>query len=585
MAEPQLNFDESSLDHSTGLYELYSRFYEGMKNANQCDAPDYVTNPPLTETGEVDVDAIADGLASHSDIQMKNAAYMMANAIMLSIDGEGGGEGGSGGGRYVMRTGDSMTGKLSALYGFMAGQNGELILETIISSQKPLAHIHGYVTVDKDMTIQGILNLSDNGVYFSDKQAIFYKDKILSISADDIELQGNVEIKNQLTIGKVVIKNDSIFNDNNEYYHAGNSNNSVTDWNMCDAHVYGNAVIEGTSMYKGRLTALYGFDLGEDGSQLLYSRKDTESSSVYIQLATDLALTDNFGVTYAGTHIVKVSGNTVRILAPGKVLSIGGTDGTATQYISLQSAIKNDSGDYDIITQYGDGNFKNSFSAGCGNAMSAVMSTYCTTSTDCGVVFYRNIRIGDDNGPIICTNDNKAISFVMPYIHNVNNLPQTDMIPLSIDCRDTNSPFQDQSKEWSASLNFHTDAEFFAFRKPVESASFSIISEKYKTRLIENTLFLDDGVFIEGLSDGVRVVGNTYFTGNVSSMQYASGFAGYGWAIIQSELAGGFAATFDELTVRKKMRVYELEVQKHSITNGSLWVSDACSGDLVEEIL
>ena len=68
-------------------------------------------------------------------------------------------------------------------------------------------------------------------------------------------------------------------------------------------------------------------------------------------------------------------------------------------------------------------------------------------------------------------------------------------------------------------------------------------------------------------------------------MRFASGFAGYGWAIVQNELAGGFSATFDELTIRKKARFYELEVQKQSVTNGSLWVSDSCSGDLVEEIL
>ena len=68
-------------------------------------------------------------------------------------------------------------------------------------------------------------------------------------------------------------------------------------------------------------------------------------------------------------------------------------------------------------------------------------------------------------------------------------------------------------------------------------------------------------------------------------MRFASGFAGYGWAIAQDELVGGYSATFDELTIRKKARFYELEVQKHSVTNGALWVSDSCSGDLVEEIV
>lgn len=61
--------------------------------------------------------------------------------------------------------------------------------------------------------------------------------------------------------------------------------------------------------------------------------------------------------------------------------------------------------------------------------------------------------------------------------------------------------------------------------------------------------------------------------------------AGSGWAILENALNGSFHATFDELTVRKKMRIYELEVQKQNVTNGSWWVTDSCSGDLVEEVL
>ena len=67
----------------------------------------------------------------------------------------------------------------------------------------------------------------------------------------------------------------------------------------------------------------------------------------------------------------------------------------------------------------------------------------------------------------------------------------------------------------------------------------------------------------------------------ISSERFASGFAGYGWAILPNLTTGNIAATFDELTVRKKMRIYELEVQKITATNGSLWVSDNCSGDTV----
>lgn len=593
MAEAKLNFDEAALDKSTGLYDLYSRFYEGMRTANLCDGPDYVSNPPLTESGEIDAAAIAEGLANHSTILMKNSAYMMANAIMSSVSG--GGSGGSAGVGFLSRSGDTMTGALGALYGFQAGHSNKMIFETSIDSDnKLLAHIYGYLIVDKDATIIGHLNLGNEGIYFSNHQSIFYQDEALHITSENIKLNGNVSASGEFAVGTIKINSNGIFNNTNEYYHAGNSNNSTTDWSMKDAHVYGNLTVDGAQTYNGRLTALKGFDLGEDGKKLLYSGKNEATAALYVQLATDLALWTGYGIKFDDKYIIKVRGgsdNIVSFAAPGKVMNLGDSDGeTATSYIALQTAIKNYDGTYNIITQYGDGNFKNSLSAGCANAGPTVLQTYYKSSEDCGVTFYRNIRLGAVDGPAIKANDtNRDIVFTLPYLHVIKNgteqLQQTEVIPFGVAYKDTTSLFKDLSKEWSASLNFTTDAEFFTFQKPIESTSFSIISEKYKTRLIENTLFFDDGIFLEGLTDGIRFTGNAYFVNNLSSMRFASGFAGYGWSIMQSELAGGFSATFDELTIRKKARFYELEVQKQSVINGSWWVSDACSGDFVEEII
>ena len=590
MAEAKLNFDESALDKTTGLYDLYSRFYEGMRTANLCDGPDYVTNPPLTESGEIDTAAIEKGLANHSTILMKNSAYMMANAIMSSVSG-----GGSGGGSYVgfvSRSGDSMTGALGALYGFQAGSGNKLIFETTIdSSDKQAANIHGYLTVSEYLTVSGQLNIGNDGLFFSNQQSIFYKDDALNIASQDIHMVGKVAIDGDLTVGIISIGANGIFNNNNEYYHAGNSNNSTTDWDMRDAHVYGDLTVDGAQNYNGRLTALKGFDLGEDGQKLLYSYKENEESAAYIQLATDLALWSGYGIKFDNSYIIKVRGgsdNIVSFAAPGKIMNLGDSDGeTKTVHIALQTAIKNYNGDYSIVTQYGDGNFPNSFSAGCANSGPTVLQTYYTNANDCGFISKRNLRLGSASGPIINTGSlSDDVVFDLPYVHVlVEGLPQTERIPFNISYKATTSLFRDQSKEWSASLNFNTDAEFFTFNKHVESESFSIISEKYKTRLIENTLFFDDGAFIEGLTDGLRFTGNAYYVNNVSSMRFASGFAGYGWAIAQDELVGGYSATFDELTIRKKARFYELEVQKHSVTNGALWVSDSCSGDLVEEIV
>lgn len=589
MAEAKLNFDEETLDKSTGLYDLYSRFYEGMRTANLCNAPDYVTNPPLDEDGQIDTEAIKEGLEAHSTTLMKNSAYMMANAIMSSVSGDG--SGGSAGIGFLSRSGDSMIGSLGALYGFQAGSGNKLIFETTLDSDnKQVAHVYGFLTVGNNVTISGQLNIGNDGIFFSNQQSIFYKDDTLQIASQNIKLTGETIIDGSLKVGSVSINGNGIFNGENEYYHSGNSNNSTTNWDMKDAHVYGDLTVDGAQTYNGRLSALKGFELGEDGKKLLYSGKDEEASTLYVQLATDLALWTGYGIKFDDKYIIKVRGgsdNIVSFSAPGKIMNLGDSDGdTKTTYIALQTAITNYNGDYNIITQYGDGNFRNSLSAGCANAGPTVLQTYYSGDNDCGVVFQRNIRLGAIDGPIVNTEGTNVV-FTLPYIHVVDadSPSQTDMLPFEISYAETTSLFRDQSLSWSASLQFDTDGEFFAFKKPVESTSFSIISEKYKTRLIENTLFFDDGLFIEGLTDGVRINGNAYFTDNLSSMKFASGFAGYGWSIAQSELVGGFSATFDELTIRKKMRVYELEVQKHSITNGALWVSDACSGDLVEEIV
>ena len=71
-----------------------------------------------------------------------------------------------------------------------------------------------------------------------------------------------------------------------------------------------------------------------------------------------------------------------------------------------------------------------------------------------------------------------------------------------------------------------------------------------------------------------------------SSSRQASpaGFAGSGWAIQANHTTGNTTATFDEVVARKKFRAYEFEVKKLSATNGSLWISDSCSGDSVEKI-
>jgi len=105
------------------------------------------------------------------------------------------------------------------------------------------------------------------------------------------------------------------------------------------------------------------------------------------------------------------------------------------------------------------------------------------------------------------------------------------------------------------------------------------------TKLSDNQLFLQNGVYLQGITGAIKEYGDLMLEKSVGSFTFSSGFAGSGWRIYKNVTSGNVVATFDELVVRKKMRVYELEVQKISATNGSLWVSDSCSGDFAVEVI
>lgn len=593
MAEAKLNFNEEGLDKESTLYDLYSRFYQGMTDANEVEAPDYSTDPPLNEDGTINDEKIAEGLAEYSQILMKNSAYMMANAIVSSIGG--GGSGGSGGGLgYLARSGDSMTGMLGALYGFQAGYDNKMIFDvTIDASDKKIAHVYGSLITDEDMTINGKLVLSNDGLYFGSNQTLWVADNKLNIAYQDIFFDGDVNIDGSLSIGDFLITQNGISMGDYVFYHSGNSNNQYTDWTMKDAHVYGDLIVEGAYEQKGNLKALWGFEFGEYGNKMLYSVKDDEDAGLaHVELSSDLVILPTCGIKFDDSYIIRVRGgsenNIISIAAPGKVMNLGDSDGDkATTRISLQTGIWDYNSAYQIISQYGDGRFRNSLEAGCSASGDTVLRTYHKSDVECGVAFYKNVRFGKlDTAPKLYADDTNTILYgSLPYVRVVDEANITEHIPFSLRHIMTESLFKDQSESLSVTLEWNTEAEFFRLAKPVESVGFSIISEKYKTQLTENVLYFADAVYLEGIVDGVKHQGNSYFTGSLSSPRFASGFAGYGWAILSDPLYGGYAATFDELTVRKKMRVYELEVQKTSVTNGSLWVSDACSGDLAEEVL
>lgn len=597
MAEARLDFNEESLDKSGDLYLLYDRLYQGMVKANDVEAPafpqsvDFIVldgnglpsfdadGNPIIDTAKIE--ATERMAVDYSTILMKNSAYMFANSILSVMSGGGSGAVQSTG--YVSRAGDSMKGSLQAWYGFEAGVCGNKILEvTIDAEEKKWAIISDNLRTKGNAEIQGLLDVT-GGISFDNVKAIYIDNDVLTIKRQNTVIEGSLSITGNTQIGDVEISKNGIYFDGNEYYNAGNSNSSLVDWTMKDSHVYGNLRVDCQSSFNGKLIANQGFVLGLSGSPLLLS--DEERGSII--LTADLQITQGAGVKFDEDYVLNVrSEEVVSLSAPGRTLNLGDSDGEkTTNKISLQSDVWDYSNNFKLISKEGTGYFPNGLCAASAVNGNAVIETYRKDSTDMGVVFGGKLRLGYSDGPaMFCGASKDTIITQLSYVNGQVSGNPTETLKYSTYFAQTTSPFRNLSKPWSASLHLNTEGEFFVFDKPIESECISIKSEHYHTRLIEDALFFDDGKFIEGVADGLRLAGNSYFDNSISSSSFASGFAGYGWAVKEETTNGGFHATFDTLTVRKKMRIYELEVQKISCTNGSIWVSDSCSGDEVIRI-
>ena len=429
MAEAKLNFNEGTLDKKSVLYDLYSRFYQGMDDANKVDAPDYANNPPLNADGSIDDAKIAEGLAQYSTILMKNSSYMMANAIISAIKstGSGGGSGEIGIG-YVSRSGDSMTGLLGALYGFQAGYDNKLIFDVSVGADdKKYANIYGSLIVRENATFEGEITLSNDGIYFGENQVLWISDNQLNITYQDMLLDGEIHVNGTISLDSLHIADTGITLGDYEYYHSGICNNDVTDWSMKNAHIYGDSLVEGNSVIKGSMSSLYGFYLGEFGNKLLYSVKESDTlKTAHVALKADLVIAPTHGIKFDNYYIIKVRGgensNIISIAAPGKVMNLGDSDGeTATERISLQTEIWDYNSAYRIISQYGDGNFRNSLQAGCSASGDTVLKTYHISNDECGVAFYKNVRFGElATAPrMYADKTNVILNASLPFVHVV----------------------------------------------------------------------------------------------------------------------------------------------------------------------
>lgn len=612
MKEATLNPQIATMDTSSMEYSLYIGIVDMINRANSVDAPDFTASPPIKkdENGNpiqdpdaptylIDTDLIKHKLDEYRDIQTKNYAFDMAKTFMGVMTGSGGsgGTGGTGGtGGFLPLTGGTLSGAFVANFGVELGHNGTTMIRLVHdNNNKPLGYFDLSMAIVGDVSIDGALTLADAGITFNKHQTIFVDaaNSCLNIDYQNIKIKGATEIDGIVTIGDVVITpTTGITFQGHEYYHAGNANKNDVDWAAKDMHVYGDLTVDGDATLSGRLSALHGFDLGESGAKYFYSSYNNSKCDLWV--GTDMSwLGYDHGIKFDGKYVLVIRSTDTNALsfgAPGRVMYLGDSDTDATgakiDTLSIALHTKFNTGDnaVTLITPEGTGYFLG-LTAASTSAGSVVLKTYRNDSIDEGVIFPKFIALKSDGGPKLYADTELEAKFKIPYLNTDGSKTPYEWSTKFIE---TDSLFRDLQLS-TPTLLFNTTGQFFRFDKPVESEFFSIISQKTKTSLEEGCLFLNkngsENLFLQAIPGGIFHSGNATFNHSLSSQIFTSGFAGSGWAILEDALTGNFGATFDELTIRKKMRIYELEVQKMNVTNGSWWVTDSCAGDKVEEII
>lgn len=574
----ELNEGIAQITPGSTLEALYTKLANGFILAQSQDTEDYTGSEYVTksvdpETGETvyiaNEEKINAKVNEDREILIKNSAYLLASSIIQSVSDQIKDEGISedfGEGIFLKIAGGSMTGHLTSAYGFEAGDNGFSFFKVF----QEIGDTGGKNVVNVD----GELRLPSDGLVIGGKNVFRYKNGLTTIDSDNITLGGNVSVNGSVTIGDLVLSDSGIRFGDYVYYHSGNSNKSDVDWTMRNGKIYGSLSVGGSASVSGKLTATNGVDFGV-GSSVVF----TILSDKTTQLSNDLNIL-NGGLKLNGVYaLYNKNENVLSLSAPGKTLNIG-DDGTGK--IDLQAGIYDDGGEYELISKYGSAYFPESFKAGYGLG-NVLVETYKTSDNDAGIIVHDYVRFGKNNGIGLRKEGNDLlIDGLFAYKNSTGGdvVERKETIFGYIQSTSLYAPLD----KVSSSFSFETEADFYVFDKPIES-SVSLGIAGSKMRLIDGQLFFNDGLYWQAIEDGIKHYGNIYVVDNIGSPSFSSGFAGSGWKILHDQLTGNYSATFDELTVRKRMHVYELEVQKISATNGAWWISDSCSGDLVEEIL
>lgn len=539
--------DIGQLDPNSLCYAIYSQLYHNFFNAQDKKTPEH---PYGIEEGD------------DTSIRLRNTAYGFAEAISGAVAGEGGSSEGGILLGYLKKTGGDMVGALRANYGFKAGMGNVQLLETYQEiAEDGVTPIYG-------LQVFGDIRIGGNNLYIGGKQLLRYavadgiaylENPLLSFGTSTLISLGEMVFGESKATG-IVLSGEGIRIKNKEIYHAGNANLPTVHWAMNDALVDGSLKVKGTATLSDKVTALYGVELGEGGKAILTVTTGEALLDGYLTISA------NYGVKIGDIPVlIRVNETDIALSCDYGNLHLGSEH---TQKIKLFAGLWDIDGDNMLITKYGGAYFPDSLRV-AHNYGAVLLSTYRVNDADEGIILHKRLRFGFADGVSLSGNRTELI-----FGKQANQA--------MMGFRESTSVYQ-LPESGSVSLYMDTNSDFITFDKPIESKKHLGIDGSF-TRLTDNHLYFTGEHYLMSVTDGVKHFGNAYFTDSLSSERFSSGFAGYGWAILKNMTTGNIAATFDEITIRKKMRIYELEVQKNVATNGALWVSDSCSGDTVVKI-
>ncbi len=553
-----------NLDPESLCYSIYNQLYHNFFNAQ--DRKDEDHHWGITEGDEL-------------SIRLRNTAFGFAEAIAWGINGELG-SGGDGGAlvQFIKKQGDSMQGKLSANYGFEAGIENQRIIQT---GWKEYRNSDGHVTEKRyNVQINGDLDLGSKNLYIGGRNFISYDNSLdhAVIEHSKLNFRTSYLLSNGIfnfTKGNnsIVIDAPNIWINGNTVYHQGNANTVDVDWTMKHAHIDNSMYVRGKSCFEELLSAKNGIELGHSGISYI----TTDSNQINLQ--TDLNFESINGIKMQDYPVLSaVSITDVQLSAVHGDLFLGLNN---TDKVILGANLSDIDGQYVLVSKYGSAYFPDSLTARH-NFGDILLSTYRIDSNDEGIIIHKRLCFGDKSGPWLESRNASIVLSSNLIDYDTDNERYTYKYSTSIEYMRSQSHYRPHNYI-THSLFFNTDAESFSFNTAIES-KIAIGLMNSPTKLTDGQLFFNENNFLLSTSVGIKHYGKSFIMSDISSEKFASGFAGYGWAILKNNTTGNMSATFDELTIRKKMRIYELEVQKISATNGSLWISDNCSGDTVTYI-